>query len=176
MEELVDIDNYNDKLNDIKEKVEKSTKNEPKEESFSKADKKLKTKNKFQKYIILILSCIILFISYHFLLQYIDNLTNQLYIKKKRLLSYQQNLNGSLKEIEQIKYDNKVLESDINQYKAIYKQYHKEYEALKKERERIIEQSKELYRVARKYREKYNLYKKDFENISNTFHSFFGEK
>ena len=83
MEELLDIENYDDKLKDIKEKVSKTEKSKPKDESLSKDDKKLKSKNKFQKYVILILSCIILFITYHLLLQYIDNLNNQVYIKEK---------------------------------------------------------------------------------------------
>ena len=85
MEELLDIENYDDKLKDIKEKVSKTEKSKPKDESLSKDDKKLKSKNKFQKYVILILACIILFITYHLLLQYIDNLNNQVYIKEKLL-------------------------------------------------------------------------------------------
>ena len=83
MEELIDIDNYDDKLKDIKEKVSKNKKKEKKEEYLSKEDKKLKSKNKYQKYIILILSCVILFLSYHFLLQYTNNLENlkMIYLK-----------------------------------------------------------------------------------------------
>ena len=41
MEELLDIENYDDKLKDIKEKVSKTEKSKPKDESLSKADKKL---------------------------------------------------------------------------------------------------------------------------------------
>ena len=166
----------NEKLNDIKEQIDQSEKKEAKEQFFSKADKKLKTKNKFQKYIILILSCIILFITYHFLLQYIDNLKNQVYIQEKHLLNYQQNINGSLKEIELITYENDLLEKEINQYKEKYEQYYKEYTALKKENDKIVEYSEKLYKIASKYREKYNAYKRDFETISNTFHSFFGQQ
>ena len=173
MEELIGIDNYDDKLKDLKEKVIKSDKKEIKEESLTKADKKLKSKNKFQKYIIIILSCIILFITYHFLLQYTNNLTNQLYIKEKQLLSYQQNLNGSKIELEQIEYENALLKKEINQYKEKYEEYYKQYQELKKENDRIIEYSDKLAEIGRKYREKYNKYKKDFESISNTFHSFF---
>ena len=166
----------NEKLNDIKEQIDQSEKKESKEQFFSKADKKLKTKNKFQKYIILILFCIILFITYHFLLQYIDNLKNQVYIQEKHLLNYQQNINGSLKEIELIIYENDLLEKEINQYKEKYEQYYKEYTALKKENDKIVEYSEKLYKIASKYREKYNAYKRDFETISNTFHSFFGQQ
>ena len=166
----------NEKLNDIKEQIDQSEKKESKEHFFSKADKKLKTKNKFQKYIILILSCIILFITYHFLLQYIDNLKNQVYIQEKHLLNYQQNINGSLKEIELITSENDLLEKEINQYKEKYEQYYKEYTALKKENDKIVEYSEKLYKIASKYREKYNAYKRDFETISNTFHSFFGQQ
>ena len=166
----------NEKLNDIKEQIDQSEKKEAKEQFFSKADKKLKTKNKFQKYIILILSCIILFITYHFLLQYIDNLKNQVYIQEKHLLNYQQNINGSLKEIELITSENDLLEKEINQYKEKYEQYYKEYTALKKENDKIVEYSEKLYKIASKYREKYNAYKRDFETISNTFHSFFGQQ
>ena len=166
----------NEKLNDIKEQIDQSEKKESKEQFFSKADKKLKTKNKFQKYIILILSCIILFITYNFLLQYIDNLKNQVYIQEKHLLNYQQNINGSLKEIELITSENDLLEKEINQYKEKYEQYYKEYTALKKENDKIVEYSEKLYKIASKYREKYNAYKRDFETISNTFHSFFGQQ
>ena len=166
----------NEKLNDIKEQIDQSEKKEAKEQFFSKSDKKLKTKNKFQKYIILILSCIILFITYHFLLQYIDNLKNQVYIQEKHLLNYQQNINGSLKEIELITSENDLLEKEINQYKEKYEQYYKEYTALKKENDKIVEYSEKLYKIASKYREKYNAYKRDFETISNTFHSFFGQQ
>ena len=166
----------NEKLNDIKEQIDQSEKKEAKEQFFSKADKKLKTKNKFQKYIILILFCIILFITYHFLLQYIDNLKNQVYIQEKHLLNYQQNINGSLKEIELITSENDLLEKEINQYKEKYEQYYKEYTALKKENDKIVEYSEKLYKIASKYREKYNAYKRDFETISNTFHSFFGQQ
>ena len=42
MEELLDIENYDDKLKDIKAKVSKTKKTKPKDESLSKDDKKLK--------------------------------------------------------------------------------------------------------------------------------------
>jgi len=176
MEELLDIENYDDKLKDIKAKVSKTEKTKPKDESLSKDDKKLKSKNKCQKYIILILSCIILFITYHLLLQNIDNLNNQLYIKEKLLLNYQKNINGSLKELEQVEYENDVLKKEINQYKEKYVQYNEEYQKLKKENDKIVEYSKQLYSISNKYRKKYNEYKKEFETISNTFHSFFDTK
>ena len=173
MEELIDIDNYDDKLKDIKEKVSKNKKKEKKEEYLSKEDKKLKSKNKYQKYIILLLSCVTLFLSYHFLLQYTNNLENQIAIKQKLLLSYQQNINGSLKEIESIEYENDILKSEIKQYKAKYDDYYKQYELFKKENDKIIEYSDIIAEKGRKLRGKYNIYKKEFENISNTFHSFF---
>ena len=176
MEELIDIDNYDDRLKNIKEKVSKNDKKEEKEKYLSKDDKKLKSKNKFQKYIILILSFIILFISYHFLLQYTNNLQNQVYIKQKLLLSYQQNINGSLKEIESIEIDNDRIKNEINQYKEKYEDYHKQYKELKEQNDKIIEYSDKLAAKGRKLRAKYNIYKKDFENISNTFHSFFENK
>ena len=176
MEELIDIDNYDDKLKNIKEKVSKNDKKEEKEKYLSKDDKKLKSKNKFQKYIILILSFIILFISYHFLLQYTNNVQNQVYIKQKLLFSYQQNINGSLEEIESIEIDNDRIKNEINQYKEKYEDYHKQYKELKEQNDKIIEYSDKLAAKGRKLRAKYNIYKKDFENISNTFHSFFENK
>ena len=175
MEELIDIDNYDDKLKNIKEKVSKTDKGK-KGDYLSKDDKKLKSKNKFQKYIILILSFIILFISYHFLLQYINNLQNQIYIKQKLLLSYQQNINGSLKEIELIKNENNKIKSEVKQYKEKYDDFYKQYKNFKEQNEKIIEYSNALAKKGRKLRDNYNLYKKKFENISNTFHSFFETK
>lgn len=147
-----------------------------KNESLTKSNKKLKSKNKIQKYIIIILACFILFITYHFLLQYIDNKRSQVFIQKKLLLNYKQNINGSLKELEQIKEENDRLTDEINQFKEKYKQYLKDYESLKKENDKIVEYSEKLYKISNKYREKYNTYKKEFENISEIFHSFFEEK
>ena len=173
MEELIDIDNYNEKLKDLKEKVSKTEKKKTKEQFLSKESKKLKVKNKYQKYIILTLSLIIVFISYHLLLQYIDNLQNQVSNKEKLLLSYQQNINDSLKELSLIEEENELIKKEINQYKEKYADYYIQYENLKKENNRLIEQSNKLYKKGNKYRDKYNKYKKDFENISNAFHSFF---
>ena len=173
MEELVDINEYDYKLKDLKEKVSNSEKKDINEESLSKDTKKLKSRNKFQKYIILILSCIIVFITYHLLLQYKENIYNQVFIKSKFLLNYQQNLNGSIKELEQVEYNKVLLKKELEQYKEKYVEYNEEYQKLKEEYEKIVEYSDELYRIGNKFREKYNKYKKDFEKISNIFHSFF---
>ena len=163
MEELIDIDNYDDKLKNIKEKVSKNDKKEKKEEYLSKDDKKLKSKNKFQKYIILILFFIILFISYHFLLQYISNLQNQIYIKQKLLLSYQQNINGSLKEIESIQNENNKIKNETIQYQKRYEDFYKQYKEFKEQNEKIVEYSNKLAKKGRKLRDKYNLYKKNLK-------------
>ena len=121
MEELIDIDNYNDKINYIKEKVSKSDKKNKK--VLSKNDKKLKSKNKIRKYIILILSFIIIFIAYHLLSQYEENMRSLLLIQEKNLLNYQQNINGSMREIEEIEYENDILEKEISKYKIKYEEY-----------------------------------------------------
>ena len=173
MEELEDINEYDYKIKDLKEKVSNLEKKDINEESLSKDTKKLKSRNKFQKYIILILSCIIVFITYHLLLQYKENIYNQVFIKSKNLLNYQQNLNGSIKELEQIEYKKVLLKKELEQYKEKYVEYNEEYHKLKKEYDKIVEYSEQIYRTANKYREKYNAYKKEFEPISNTFHSFF---
>ena len=173
MEELINIDEYDNKLKDLKEKVYNSEKKEFEEEPIINDAKKLKSRNKFQKYIILILSCIILFITYHLLLQYKENLFNQVFIKTKSLLNYQKNLNGSLQELELVEYEKDSLKKELNQYKEKYVEYNETYQKLKKEYDKIVEYSEQIYRTGNKYREKYNAYKKEFETISNTFHSFF---
>ena len=173
MEELVDINKYDYKLKDLKENVSNSEKIDNDEESLSSDTKKLKSRNKFRKYIILILSCVILFITYHLLLQYKENIFNQVFIKSKNLLNYQQNLNGSTKELEQVEYQKALLKKELGQYKEKYVEYNQEYQKLKKEYDKIVEYSDELYRIGNEFREKYNKYKKDFEKISNIFHSFF---
>ena len=173
MEELINIDEYDNKLKDLKEKVSNSEKKEFEEEPLINDTKKLKSRNKFQKYTILILSCIILFITYHLLLQYKENILNQVFIKTKILSNYQKNLNGSLQELEQVEYEKDSLKKELNQYKEKYVEYNETYQKLKKEYDKIVEYSEQIYRTGNKYREKYNAYKKEFETISNTFHSFF---
>ena len=47
------------------------------------------------------------------------------------------------------------------------------YNKITKYAKNLVEYSDELYRIGNEFREKYNKYKKDFEKISNIFHSFF---
>ena len=168
MEELLDIDYDKDKLKNIKENVNKSNiEKENKEIAMTKEEKKIRNKNKYQKYIIFILFCVILFIFYHFLLQYSENLKNSLY------LNYQENLKGREKEVNFSIYENNNLKEEIYQLQMKYANYAKQNTLLKEENDKIVKELEEIVKINQKYREKYNLYKKEFQNLSNTFHSFF---
>ena len=174
MEELIDIDYVNDKLKNIKEKVDKSDKDKEKKEiAMTKEEKKIRNKNKYQKYIIVILICIILFIFYHFLLQYSENLKNSLYLQEKLILNYQENLKGREKELNMSIYENNKLKEEIFQLQMKYASYAKQNSILKEENDKIVKKLEEVAIINKKYREKYNLYKNEFQNLSNTFHSFF---
>ena len=173
---MIDYFNLDNKLlKDIKKESDKSNKKINSETSISKEDKKLKRKNKCQKYVILIMSCIILFISYHFLLQYSDNLKKTLYIKEKQLLNYQKNLDGREKELNLSLNENDLLKSELYQLQGKFITYSKQNEILKKEYDKILEELDKLVIENKKYKDKYNRYQKEFENISNTFHSFFNK-
>ena len=174
MEELIDIDYVNDKLKNIKEKVDKSDKDKEKKEiAMTKEEKKIRNKNKYQKYIILILIFVILFIFYHFLLQYSENLKNSLLLQEKLILNYKENLKGREKEVNLSIYENNNLKEEIYQLQIKYANYAKQNAILKEENDKIVKQIEEIVKINQKYREKYNLYKKEFQNLSNTFHSFF---
>ena len=175
MEELIDIDNDNDKLKNIKEKVVKSDNNNNKEKliALTKEEKKLRNKNKCQKYIILILSCISIFILYHLLMQYSENLKNTLNIQEKLLLNYQENLKGRESELNLSIYENEKLKEEIYQLQMKYESYSKQNKILKEEYDKITKSVEEIAKINQKYRDKYNIYKKEFQNLSETFHSFF---
>ena len=82
--------------------------------------------------------CIILFISYHLLLQYSDNLKKNLYIKEKQLLNYQKNLIGREKELNLSNNENELLKTEIYQLQAKFISYSKQYELLKSENDKIL--------------------------------------
>ena len=117
--------------------------------------------------------CIILFISYHLLLQYSENLKNTLKIQEKLLLNYKENLIGREKELNLSLNENDVLKNEIYELQMKYVSYSKQYDILKNENDKIIRELEKLISENKKYREKYDLYKKEFQNLSNTFHSFF---
>ena len=176
MEELIDIDYDKEKLKTLKENVDKSEKNNLKKEIISsKENKKIKNENKYQKYIILFLSALILFISYHFLLQYSENLKNSLYIEEKLILNYEENLKGRERELNSSISENNLLKKEIEELKTKYIAYKKQYEILKMENDKIVNELEEIAEINRKYKKKYDLYLKYFKNLSETFHSFFEE-
>ena len=75
---------------------------------MTKEEKKIKNKNKWKNYVILIMLFIILFILYHLLLQYSENLQNSLNIQEKYMLNLEENIKGREKELN-LSHDNQCL-------------------------------------------------------------------
>ena len=174
MGELIEINYDKDKLKNIKEEVDKSDKDkENKEITMTKEEKKIKNKNKWKNYVILIMLFIILFILYHLLLQYSENLQNSLNIQEKYMLNLEENIKGREKELNLSNHENKLLKEEIYELQMKYASYAKQNKILKEEHEKILNALNEIVSINKKYRDKYNLYKKEFENLSDTFHSFF---
>ena len=174
MKELIEINYDKDILKNIKEEVDKSDKDkENKEITMTKEEKKIKKKNKWKNYIILIMLFIILFILYHLLLQYSENLQNSLNIQEKYLLNLEENIKGREKELNLSNHENNLLKEEIYELQLKYATYAKQNKILKEENEKILNALNEIISINKKYRDKYNLYKKEFEYLSNTFHSFF---
>ena len=171
MEELIDIDYDNDKLKNIKEKV--NEKKENKDIIMTKKEKKIKKKNRWLKYIIFVMFFVIIFILYHLLLQYSENLQNTLNIQQKYLLNLKENLKGREKEINFSNNENNKLKEEIYQLQIKYATYAKQNKILKEEYSKVINELNKVVSINQEYREKYNLYKKEFQNLSDTFHSFF---
>ncbi len=171
MEELIDIDYDNDKIKNIKEKV--NEKKENKDIIMTKKEKKIKKKNRWLKYIIFVMFFVIIFILYHLLLQYSENLQNTLNIQQKYLLNLQENLKGREKEINFSNNENNKLKEEIYQLQMKYATYSKQNKILKEEYSKVINELNKVVSINQEYREKYNLYKKEFQNLSDTFHSFF---
>ena len=173
MEELIDIDYDKDKLKNIKETVNNKDKKDKKEIAMTKEEKKIIKKYKLQKYIILILFFVILFILYHLLLQYSENLQNSVNIQEKLILNYEENLKGRERELNLSIYENDKLKEEIYQLQMKYATYAKENKILKEENDKIVKSLEELVKINQRYRTKYNKYKEYFQNLSETFHSFF---
>ena len=116
---------------------------------------------------------VIIFILYHLLLQYSENLQNTLNIQQKYLLNLQENLKGREKEINFSNNENNKLKEEIYQLQMKYETYAKQNKILKEEYSKVINELNKVVSINQEYREKYNLYKKEFQNLSDTFHSFF---
>ena len=116
---------------------------------------------------------IIIFILYHLLLQYSENLQNSLNIQEKYLLNLEENIKGREKELNLSNHENNLLKEEIYELQLKYATYAKQNKILKEENEKILNELNKIISINKKYRDKYNLYKKEFEYLSNTFHSFF---
>ena len=174
MEELIEIDYDNDKLNNIKEKVDKSDKKKDnKDIAMTKKEKKMQKKNRWLKYIILIMFFVILFILYHLLIQYSENLQKTLKMQQKYMLNIQENLKGREHELNFSIHKNNKLKEEIYQLQMKYATYAKQNKMLKEEYDKIVNELNKVISINQNYREKYNLYYKEFQNLSDTFHSFF---
>jgi uncharacterized protein YoxC len=133
----------------------------------------MKKQNRWLKYIILIMFFVILFILYHLLIQYSENLQKTLKMQQKYMLNIQENLKGREHELNYSIHKNNELKEEIYQLQMKYAAYAKQNKMLKEEYDKIVNELNKVISINQNYREKYNLYKKEFQNLSDTFHSFF---
>ena len=169
--ELIGMED-NEKIKDIEEKLVKEKEKKIKKIPKTKDEQSVRKVNKIQKYIIIIMLCVTVFLSYHFLMQYSENLKNTLETKQRLLLNYKENIKGSEKELNLSEYENEILQKEINELKEQYMSYNVSVTELKNEKEKIGKQMEEAVLMSQRYRSKYEIYKKKFENMSNIFHSF----
>jgi uncharacterized coiled-coil DUF342 family protein len=94
-------------------------------------------------------------------------------MQQKYMLNIQENLKGREHELNYSIHKNNELKEEIYQLQMKYAAYAKQNKMLKEEYDKIVNELNKVISINQNYREKYNLYKKEFQNLSDTFHSFF---
>ena len=167
---MTEMTEYKKNFDDMNNEQTKKNKNKD-EKVYNNFKEKIL---KYQITLIILFSSLI-FLLYHYLLLYSENLDHSLLEYNNLIKNLKNEINMKKNEMDHIETKNLLLNDEITEMKNNYKEMEVTFQKLKEENYTIVMKHEELIKKNRNYTKLHKEIEIKFKNLSNTFHSFFKE-